>query len=450
MSEKEASDFTKSYPAIFSFFYLVQGLYNGLQTIVLPIYLITVIDGVDLAYILIILSAATLPWALKFLIGMINDKYGFKKIGRRKPWIFVFGIWGGIWFIITGALLPTQLGLETISLLNLVGVLAIMWNIGWAVADTALDGLILDVTPKEKLGKVQGLTWSMNLFGSSALGILMGALIFMYDLFTFFFILEGILFFVAAVLPFLIKESEVPEDVHVWRDFINIIKKGRNLKLFISSLLDHIPYAVVTIAFALFVIIYWPVKLVDIDVTSISLAAESIDLLIIFTIFGAISGVGVIGGSILTGVISDKNRRKGIYFAHVIYIPTIILCVFLSGVFFAGIIAILLSILMAILIGIGEGGLSTSFQAVRGDFAKLYPETDSTYYALVISCLNGGHSLGYIIAGGLLLLLSGVFTEFWVIFFIVMIIMTVIQLSALGIFLTLDPSDYEFKKHLKS
>ncbi|MHA1147180.1 MAG: MFS transporter [Promethearchaeota archaeon] len=449
MSEQFTPEFKKSYPYIFSFFYLVQGLYNGLQAIVLPIYLITVIEGVDLAYILIILSVATIPWALKFFIGMLNDKYGSEKLGRRRPWIFIFGIYGGVWFIITGLYLPTQLDLETIELINLVGFLAIMWNIGWAIADTALDGLILDVTPKEKLGKVQGYTWAMNLFGSSALGILMGAAIFIFDLFTFFFVLEGFLFFIAVCLPFLIGESKVPEEVHVWRDFKKILGNIRNIKLFLSSILDHIPYAVVTLAFGLLVIIYWPYKLVDVDVTSIALAGESIDLLIIFAIFGAIGGIGIVGGSIYSGFLSDKNRRKSIYIAHVIYIPCLFVCVFFTGAFFGALTAIILAVIMTIILGIGEGALSTSFQAVRGDIAKQYPDLDGTYYALVISCLNAGHSLGYLVAGALLLILSGFFTEFWIIFFIVMVIMAVFQLSALGIFLTIDRNDYEFAKILE-
>ena len=104
---------------------------------------------------------------------------------------------------------------------------------------------------------------------------------------------------------------------------------------------------------------------------------------------------------------------------------------------------------MTIILGIGEGALSTSFQAVRGDIAKQYPDLDGTDYALVISCLNAGHSLGYLVAGALLLSLSAVFTEFWIIFLVIMVIMAVFQLSALGIFLTIDPKDYEFTEILE-
>ena len=445
MSEvREKPEFKKAYMYIFSYFYLIQGLYNGLQMIVLPVYLISVVENIDLAFILLIIAVATIPWALKFLIGMINDKYGSKKFGRRKPFIFIFGIWGGIWFIIAGIYLPLQLGMETTALLTLVGFLALMWNIGWAIADTALDGLIIDVTPKEKLGKIQGATWSMNLFGSTAIGIGMAALIFIFDLFAFFFILEGFLFISAVIFPFYVKESEIPEEVHVWKDFRNILGKKKNLKLFISSLLENIPTAVVTLAYGLLVIAYWPDTLVKIEVTSISLATQSVDLLIIFAILGAIGGIGIIAGCIITGRIADKNRRKSIYFAYIIYVPSLIVSFLFCGAFFAGILAIILSIIMTILLGIGDGALNTSLQSVRADFAKQYPDLNSTYYALVISCLNAGQTFGYAIAGGLLIILSEIFTEFWLIFLIIMLVMAGIKILSFIIFISIDKKEYEF------
>jgi len=450
MSEvTKTPEFKKSYPFIFSYFYLVQGLYNGLQNIVLPVYLISVVDNIDLGLILVIIAIGTLPWALKFLIGMVNDKYGSEKFGRRKPFIFIFGIWGGIWFIISGIYLPMQLDMEATALLTLVGFLALMWNIGWAVADTALDGLIIDVTPKERLGKVQGSTWSMNLFGSTALGIGMGALIFIFDLFTFFFILEGVLFISAVILPFYVKESKIPEEVHVWRDFRHIIGKKKNLKVFFSSLLENVPAAVVTLAFALLIIVYWPETLVEVEITSISIATESIDLLVVFAIFGAIGGIGIIAGCIITGRIADKSRRKSIFFAYIVYVPSIIFAFLFCGAFFGGIVAIILSIIMTILIGVGDGALTTSLQSVRGDLAKQYPDLNSTYYAIVISCLNAGQTGGLLISGALLIILSGIFTEFWIIFLIIMLVMASFKIISLIIFLTIDRSEYEFKHLLE-
>jgi len=441
-------EFKKSYPLIFSYFYLIQGLYNGLQAIVLPIYLITVIDTIDLAFVLIILAIGVLPWAIKFLIGMINDKFS-TRFGRRRPFIFVFGIWGGIWFIISGILIPMQLDMETTALISSVAFLALMWNIGWAFADTALDGLILDVTPKEDLGKVQGYTWSMNLLGSSAGGVLIGVLVIMFDAFTFFFVLEGFLLFIACTLPFKVKESEIKEDVHVMKEFKEILSKKKNWKVFIMAVLDSAPSVVVTLAFGLLVIVYWPEPLVEVEITSISLATESMDLFIIFALFGAIGGIGIMIGSIITGKMADKNRRKSISFAHILYVPCVLVCVFFSGAFFGGLVAIILAFFMTILLGAGEGALTTSLQSFRGDLARQYPDLDSTYYALVISCLNAGQLVGLAIAGTLLIVLSEIFMEFWIIFFIIMLVMAGLQLLCYGLFLSINEEEYEFKHNLE-
>ena len=159
MQQEKESEFKKSYVHIFCFFYIVQGLYNGIQWIIVPIYLITVVENIDIALILGIFSLAIMPWSVKFFIGLINDKYGTKKFGRRKPWIFGFGVWAAISFVITGIGLNY---VENSSIISFMLICSLMWNIGFAFADTALDGLILDVTPKNYLGKVQGYTWSMN------------------------------------------------------------------------------------------------------------------------------------------------------------------------------------------------------------------------------------------------------------------------------------------------
>ena len=131
------------------------------------------------------------------------------------------------------------------------------------------------------------------------------------------------------------------------------------------------------------------------------------------------------------------------------YVPATLLCVFFTGVFFGGMVAIVLAFIMTVILGVGEGALTTSFQAIRGDIAKQYPELNSTYYALVISCLNFGHLVGYIVAAILLMVLSTIFTQFWIIFLLMMVVMAVFQSLSLLIFLTIDRKEYEFVKNLE-
>jgi MFS family permease len=438
MEIRENLEFKKSYPYIFSFFYLSQGLYNGIQYIIIPFWLISMME-IDLAVILGIFSITVIPWALKFLIGMFNDKVGSERFGRRKLWILIFGIYAGIWFIITGFTINLQ---TEKTILNYILLCAIMWNIGIAVSDTSLDGLILDVTPKEKLGKVQGYTWAMNLFGNAGGGIILGALFLMLDAIPLLFVFEGILLIISSIFPFYVKEKPLPENIQVWKNMKEIIRKGKNWKVFIFSFLDSIPYGVVTIAYTILILLYAPNPLISGPVTSLSLEGVALEAFLVYVLLGAINGAGVIIGSIMTGRKADKNRRFAVYIANFTYIPFLVICVLFRGPYVLGGI-------MIFLLGAAQGALTASYQSIRGDLSKKYPELNSTYFAIVISCLNLGQSVGMATTSILITLFSSAFNEYYMIFFFIMLIMAGFQFLSFLIFYTINRSEYEHEHILK-
>ncbi|MGV9199707.1 MAG: MFS transporter [Promethearchaeia archaeon] len=439
MSDQEKNEFQKSYTFIFCFFYLIQGLYNGLQYIVLPIWLIDIVKTVDLSAIIGIFAITSMPWSVKFVIGLINDKYGSERFGRRFPWIFSFGIFAGTAFIITGIGIPLQ---STGAVITFAVLGALFWNIGIAVADTALDGLILDVTPKEELGRVQGYTWSLNMFGNGAGGIILGAIFFLIDAVPFLFILEGILLIMSCTLPYYVHETEVPEDINVWKDLKNILYKKKNWKVFLFTFLDNIPYNILTIAFGLLVLIYMPNSPISAEVTTIQLMGESLELFTFYSILGAINGVGIILGSIIGGKLADKRRKLAVYIGNLMYIPFFLISAAFIGNLFLGII-------MMVVLGAGQGAVKAAYQSVRGDIAKKYPKLKSTYYALLISFLNGGAVVGMGITAILLPIFADVFIEFVFIYFCIMTVMSFFQISSFLVFKTIDEEEYEFEQYLK-
>lgn len=430
----ENRKYKKYYNKIFSYFYLVQGLNDGIQGIVLPVYLISLVEDIDLAFILLVLSITAIPWSFKFFIGLMNDKYGSEKYGRRRPWIITLGIWAGIWWIILGSAIPS--GMEAIFFALLC---VFMINLGLAVADTSLDGLILDVTPSDKLGKIQGATWSMYLVGSMSGGILLGVLFSIYNIIPFLFILEGIFMISCVILPYLIKESP-PKEVQVWKGLKEIVVKGKNWKIFISTFLESIPKNIVPLLLGLLIISSLPNSPIETKNISISLVSSSFELIFLFGIFSAIAGVGVIFGCGLGGKISDKNRRLSVYIGHVILIPLLLFCVLAQ-------INLVIAIIIMIILGLGQGMVRTSYQVVRSDLAQKYPKLTSTYYAIIISFLNLGITAGYLISSILLNLFSSVFniSEYYLTFFLIMIVMTCIQTASLVIFMTIDRDEYEIK-----
>jgi len=137
-------EYKSRYTAIFSAFYFLQGMSMSIFGVIIPIYLIVLLGMVSASDIAILGSIIGLPWAAKIIFGILSDKIGFKDFGRRRLWIIVPGIISGIVWI----LMPTFLLLATnvyITLL-LVGLIA---NIGISMGDTAIDGLILDICPKQ-------------------------------------------------------------------------------------------------------------------------------------------------------------------------------------------------------------------------------------------------------------------------------------------------------------
>ncbi|MGV9204290.1 MAG: MFS transporter, partial [Promethearchaeia archaeon] len=379
------------------------------------------------------------PWSVKFVIGLINDKYGSERFGRRFPWIFSFGIFAGTAFIITGIGIPLQ---STGAVITFAVLGALFWNIGIAVADTALDGLILDVTPKEELGRVQGYTWSLNMFGNGAGGIILGAIFFLIDAVPFLFILEGILLIMSCTLPYYVHETEVPEDINVWKDLKNILYKKKNWKVFLFTFLDNIPYNILTIAFGLLVLIYMPNSPISAEVTTIQLMGESLELFTFYSILGAINGVGIILGSIIGGKLADKRRKLAVYIGNLMYIPFFLISAAFIGNLFLGII-------MMVVLGAGQGAVKAAYQSVRGDIAKKYPKLKSTYYALLISFLNGGAVVGMGITAILLPIFADVFIEFVFIYFCIMTVMSFFQISSFLVFKTIDEEEYEFEQYLK-
>ena len=76
--------FKRSYTTIFSIIYFIQGISLSLFTTVIPIYLIVELEALEATGISTLCTIVLLPFAVKFIYGILSDKYHFKKIGRRK------------------------------------------------------------------------------------------------------------------------------------------------------------------------------------------------------------------------------------------------------------------------------------------------------------------------------------------------------------------------------
>ncbi|KKK45970.1 hypothetical protein LCGC14_0684140 [marine sediment metagenome] len=108
--EETNTEIKNSYLGIFSLNYFTQGINQSMFATIIPIYLLQLIGTVDPAEIASIMSLVLLPFGVKFIYGILSDKIGFKKYGRRKPWIIVPSIVAGlIWILIPFMITPSKL-----------------------------------------------------------------------------------------------------------------------------------------------------------------------------------------------------------------------------------------------------------------------------------------------------------------------------------------------------
>jgi PAT family beta-lactamase induction signal transducer AmpG len=65
--------------------YFAQGIPYGLMNIAIPAWLAS--EGVEAGEIASFLSIIILPWAFKLLSGPLMDRFQFRPMGRRRPWV---------------------------------------------------------------------------------------------------------------------------------------------------------------------------------------------------------------------------------------------------------------------------------------------------------------------------------------------------------------------------
>lgn len=437
-------EYKKSYTKIFLLFYFTQGMVVGVPTLILAPYLAQVLGGeFDFARYLIIGTIATLPWVIKLIVGVLSDKWGSKRYGRRFPYIFGFGTFGGIGFCIMGSFLPTD-----DSIYTYLAVYLFIIMVGIAFADSALDGLILDITPKEKLGNIQGLTWAMRLVGIIVGGALLGMIFLILNMIPILFIIIGILMVVACFLPYFIEELPVEKVKKMGHQVLSIFTRKKNYKIMLFTMTGAIPYRLI-LNFLIFLILI-SMGVLNVNETIVSLTSgTAVDLLGWYSVFFFFSGAGTIIGSVIAGKFADRNRKKAITIAYLAYIPFVILTLIPFLVTSDYLASMILGFIFIGAFGFIEAFRSVSDSTIRGDLVKKeYPNLKGTYYAILVSCVNAGFALGSLIGAILIFLFALYFTSFYILYLIIVIVCVIFLTIAYLLFRLIDPADYELKSVL--
>jgi len=416
----------------------------GVPTLILAPYIAQVLGGeFDLARYLIVGTIATLPWIIKLIVGVLSDKYGSKKYGRRFPYIVGFGTFGGIGFCIMGSFLPSDESIYTYLAIYLFIIM-----VGIAFADTAVDGLILDITPKENLGNIQGLTWALRLIGMIVGGAILGMIFMILNMIPILFIIIGILMILACILPYYVEELPVEKVKKIGHDVLSIFTRRKNYKVMLFVLTGAITQRLI-LNFLIFLILI-SMGILDVDETVVSITSGSaVDFLGWYSVFFFVNGGGTIIGSIIAGKFADRNRKKAISIAYVVYIPFVLLTLIpflLTSDYLA---AMILGFIFIGLFGMIESARSVAGSTIRGDIVrKEYPNLKGTYYSILVSCVNAGFALGSLLGAILIILFALYFTSFYILYLIIAIVCALFLTTAYLLFRLIDPADYELQKNI--
>ncbi|MFX1570720.1 MAG: MFS transporter [Promethearchaeota archaeon] len=429
--ESSDAELKRFYVGIFSLNYFVQGINQSMFTTIIPIYLFYLLSPapVDAGQIASMMSIILLPFGVKFLYGIVSDKIGFKNLGRRKPWIIMASFLSGIiWILFPFILTP-------INALSLVTILGIIIVIGVAMADTAIDGFILDLYPKEKLGRVQGICWGFRSVGIIAGGpLLVMLIIFTGGTTETIFIGLGIAMMAFSFTTLTIKDRVTKIQVNAVENLKVIFGKRKNWKVYAFSLFNAFCDGIIFVLIPLFILIQ--MGLVSATGASMDIIGDPTQQQLYapqaFITF--IIGLGVITGALIGGRIADlQSRKRSVIIGFTLTIISFLL-------FIIPIIWPVL-IIFALIVGSSAGWRNSAFSAVIGQESQQYPEMDSTYYATCNSFTNVGSTIGLQTTSILIGILAG-FQTFWI-YAIVFLFLAIVMNIGFGTFFILDPKDYE-------
>ena len=172
LADSEGKTLVDSYSArVFTLcaLYVAQGIPWGFMTVTFVTYLAA--EGVAAEDLALLLTLGTLPWSLKFLWGPVIDRYQYRPMGRRRPWILL----AQSGMILTLVLLSFIASAE--SDIQVIAAMFLVYNIFTSLQDVSTDALAVDVLKTHELEKVNSYMFTSKAVGGMIGGAGLGTII---------------------------------------------------------------------------------------------------------------------------------------------------------------------------------------------------------------------------------------------------------------------------------
>lgn len=154
--------------------YFAQGIPQGLLGIAIPAWLAS--KGVSASEIGSYLAVIVLPWAFKLLTGPLMDRFEYRPMGRRRPWILAAQL--GLSLSLLSLMLVDQPE-QQIGLLMVLGVLI---NSFAATQDVAVDGMAIELAPVLEQGRLNAFMSFGKTIGWAVTAAVSGAMLVRFGL----------------------------------------------------------------------------------------------------------------------------------------------------------------------------------------------------------------------------------------------------------------------------
>jgi MFS transporter, PAT family, beta-lactamase induction signal transducer AmpG len=154
--------------------YFAQGIPKGLLHIAMPAWLAS--RGADTGAIASYLAIIVLPWAFKLVTGPLMDRFAYRPMGGRRPWVL------GAQFGLVLSLLSLAAVHDPIAQIGLLTMLGVIINTFTATQDVAVDGMAIDLVPESEHGRVNAFMSCGKAVGWAVTAALSGTLLVQYGL----------------------------------------------------------------------------------------------------------------------------------------------------------------------------------------------------------------------------------------------------------------------------
>lgn len=369
--------FKNHYMLVMSIFYTGQGFSLGSLTLLLPLYINNDLNVGSYAAAVIISTIIITPWFIKFVFGLMTDNYPIGRFGRRKPYLII-------------ATLISAIGWLTLGLHQEANILFIssglMLALGSAIADTTIDGQVVEITPPKYAGRMQGIAWGSRGLGIGLAGIISANLVYLYDWQTMFNVsaVFGIgISIVVLILPQVpyTRQIEGSKLRHALNSIKAITIDDQNYDTKKRSQFFLLTGISISIVPMLAIIMQ---KEFGYDFDQIGIGAFSF-------------AIGALIGSLITGYIFD--RRDDLRNFSILTISSVI--TILISLFYVNPQAVALQYGFFVIVGLTSGGYEAyQLKVIQESTIK---DQESTLFSLAAAISNIGQ---FIVSGWLLVLIS--------------------------------------------